>query len=66
VKKCNLIQIFNSYLAKTIVFCGSVDRDEDEVSLFDGSFYVGGEEEVLAAAGFDNVIKTRLWRKRRD
>lgn len=37
-----------------------VDGDEDDVSLLDSLVNLGGEEQVLATAGLDDLVKTRL------
>lgn len=46
--------------AHTRLLGGSVDRDEDEVSLLDGGINVSGEEQVLATAIKDNLLEARL------
>lgn len=46
--------------AHTGLLGGGVDRDEDKISLLDGTIDVGGEEQVLAAALKDNLLETGL------
>ena len=50
----------STYLPQPVVFGGRVDTDEDKLRLLDGFVYLRGEEEILAAAFFHQVIQSRL------
>ena len=55
-----VLEISGKASADTGLLGGSVDRDEDEISLLDALVDIGGEEEVAATGFTDDVLKTGL------
>jgi hypothetical protein len=56
----NLRKISSHTSTHSRLLSGSVDRDEDEISLLNGAINVSGEEQVLSSAFKDNLIQTGL------
>lgn len=50
--------------ATTTRFRGCIHWYKDQISFFDGSCYVSGEEQVHIAALFDDLIQTGLEEER--
>ena len=55
-----VLEVSGEACADTALLGRGVDTDEDELGLLDGLVDVGGEEEVAAAAGPDDLLETGL------